>query len=156
MATKTYEFTGTVKWLKTRPDKYDNYSLQFYPETAAVRKEIKATGFKGNIKEDEDGNFFYTFRRKSKDGVFDVVYNGEDFDGLVGNGSRVVVGLDVYDFKEGVDSKGVKYAGGFGSRVKYVRVLDLVEYVRPEADAPAPAPEAPAPKAKAEKKAPPF
>ncbi len=127
MATKFYYLTGTSKWVKARkPDeKYGNYTMNLYLDDGS-KKIFKESEMQIAPKEDEDGTF-YTFRRpheklmKSEVVVFGPpkVFNADntEFDGLVGNGSRVTVKISVYDTIKGK-----------GHRWESIRVEDLVEY----------------------------
>lgn len=121
MSTQKFTFTGKVKWAQVlKPNKFDKYSLQFYP-SEEDRRAIKATGTRVGIKEDEDG-FFYTFRRdptsKFSGGAPTVTGNNGK---LIGNGSVCEIELEIYDFKN-------DFGEGKGTRLNSVKVLELVEY----------------------------
>jgi hypothetical protein len=94
---KSYAFPGAVKYIfADRKDRYDNYSVAFYPSTPEVRRTIKATGIRNSAKEDQDGNWFYSFRSKTpieielQDALPDGAY--------VGHGSEVTLHFTVEDF----------------------------------------------------------
>lgn len=134
-------FSGTAKWAKLKnPDKFGKWSINLYVD-ADTRKAIRATGSKLTAKEDDDG-FFYTFGRKTRASWGEVnpptvvLADGTPFDGLIGNGSKVTVKIEVYDFKAGVDAQGNAYAAGKGTRLVGVRVDELVVYQKPEETAP--------------------
>lgn len=128
MATKYYYLKGKAKWVKARkPDeKYGNYTMNLYLDKES-EKAFEESGLQIEPKKDEDG-IFYTFRRphekliKKEAVVFGApkVFNADntEFDGLVGNGSRVTVKVSVYDTIKGK-----------GHRWESIRVEELVEYV---------------------------
>lgn len=160
--TKWYTFEGTIKWAKVyEPDEFrgaSNWTIDFYPKDEAEKKAITATGIQGRFKEDADGNKFIRFRRSTKRS-FDggktfthfappVIYDRggnellkyTDKDGndvrsyaegeslkavgepvMIGNGSRVALNIAVYDT-----------AYGPGNRFESVKILDLVEYKKPD------------------------
>jgi len=121
-----YKFYGTAKWAKTKvPDKdYDVYSINLYMDPRSL-KLYEKSGIQGKLKEDEDG-IYKSFRRpvtQMRKGVPveagppKVTYNGEKFDGLIGNGSQVSIIVDVYETRKGI-----------GHRLEEVEVDNLVEY----------------------------
>ena len=126
MATKNYYFTGTVKWAKVRkPDeKYNDYKIDLYPDEASVNL-IKESGVQVKPKENEDGTF-YTFRRKHEQLIKSkleilgppkvISPDNTEFEGLIGNGSRVTAKVAVFDTVKGK-----------GHRLEIVRVDDLVD-----------------------------
>lgn len=133
MPTKTYYFKGKTKWAKVhKPDEvYNNYQVPLYL-TPESWNEFKESGLRLQPKTDEGGQFV-TFRRKHeemnyKKGVEEVIGPPEvfividgtyqPFDGLIGNGSDIVVKVDVYDTKR----------HGKGHRMKSVAVENLVVY----------------------------
>lgn len=142
MATTYHYFSGTAKWAKLKTtNKFGKHSIDLYVDDA-TRKEIRALGTRLNTKEDDDG-FFYSFRRDpdrtfrdgSKVGPPTVVdKDGNPFDGLIGNGSKVTIKLAVYDFPAG-EVNGQKWVAGRGSRLEAVRVDELVEYKADSSDA---------------------
>lgn len=131
MATKTWKFSGEAKWAKlASPDeKYQKYQVDLYLDDWA---DFEKSGLQLKVKEDkETGAKFVTFRRpvvsliKGKPtqwGAPEVVMaaDGSSFTGLVGNGSRLTVEVDVYDTVKGP-----------GHRMRKVWVDNLVEYKRP-------------------------
>ena len=139
MATVFYTFSGTVKWAKVyRPDKFGNFTIDFYPKDKEVRKAIKDTGIRNRLYEDDEGNFFYRFRRaerkenkKTKEmmefgppKVLDS--DGEPMTDLIGNGSEITVKISVYDFSS------PEHGTGKGHRLEEVMVENLVEYKKEE------------------------
>lgn len=127
MATKYIYLKGTSKWVKARkPDeKYGNYTMNLYLDKPS-QKVFAESGLQIEPKSDDDGTF-YTFRRPhekliKKDLVEfgpPKVFNPDntEFDGLIGNGSRVTVKVSVYDTMKGK-----------GHRWESIRVEELVEY----------------------------
>lgn len=134
MATEYYYFSGIAKWaqLKT-PNKFGKHSINLYIDSE-TRKAIRATGARINPKEDDEG-FFVTFRRDPNRDFGDgpigapkvVDSEGQPFNGLVGNGSKVTVKVVMYNFPAG-EKNGEKYAAGKGTRLEAVRIDELVEY----------------------------
>jgi hypothetical protein len=127
MATETYYFKGIAKWAKVyRPDpEYDNYKINVYLDDASKALFV-AAGTQLTPKEDDDGEYV-TFRRDhSKMIKKELVTFGPpkvvDADGHlltenIGNGSKVVVKVQVYDGKKGK-----------GHRLEAVQVVDLIVY----------------------------
>lgn len=127
MSTKHYYFTGTVKWAKVRkPDeKYNDYKINLYPDKESLNL-IKESGVQVEPKEDEDGTF-YTFRRKNTQLIKNKVEefgapkvlnaDNTEYDGLVGNGSKITAKVAVFDTMKGK-----------GHRLEVVRVEELVPY----------------------------
>lgn len=141
------KFEGTFKWARTKNlDKFGKWSVQFYPKDDATRKAIKAVGFRVSLKEDdsdtEPNGMYYSFSRKSKAawGDLEAPYvldpSGDPITQNVGNGSKGWIVLDVYEYKGGVDEKGLPYTGGKAARWEGLEVTDLVIYERPTEDRP--------------------
>lgn len=135
MSTTYHTAVGKVRWAQVyRPNKFGNYQINFYPESKEVRKAIKDTGFRGGVKEDDEGNFFYNFRRKPtikvKGEEIDVgppkVTNaeGEAITDLIGNDSVVEITFSIYDYNH------PEHGQGKGSRLEGLKVLDLVKFER--------------------------
>lgn len=131
-----YFFSGTVKWAGKKLGKYDKYTYDVYLDKPSLAV-FKESGIRVSPKEDNDGNTFYKLSRNKdltkKDGtVIDLGpppflnADGSEYDGLIGNGSKVTVKVAVYDT-----------GAGKGHRVEAIRVDELVEYV-PSAAANAP------------------
>lgn len=134
--------SGTAEWAQVkRPNKFGNWSINVYADKA-TRKSLKELGLRANPKEgnEEYGDgWFLTFRRPTSamwKGVQTdlappkvVLADGTEFDGLIGNGSKVTVKLEVYEYKGGTDAKGLSYEGGKAARLVSVRIDELVEYV---------------------------
>lgn len=129
--TTYHTFEGKCKWAQIyKPDKYEKLSIQFFP-TEEDRKAIKALGTRLTLKEDDDG-FFYSFRRdpaRARGPLKITGPDGQPFTKLIGNGSKVKVDIEVYDFNH------PQHGAGKGHRLNAVQVLDLVEYVKPEVNA---------------------
>lgn len=136
MSTVFHTFTGKVNWAQVfRPNKFNNYSIDFYPESPEVRRQIKALGIKSAIKEDNEGNLFYTFRRPHEKmmrgelvtlGPPKIVSNqDEPFTETIGNGSVVEITLAVYDWSD------AKHGSGKGTRIEKVKVISHVKYQKP-------------------------
>jgi hypothetical protein len=127
MATETYYFRGKAKWAKVyRPDpEYDNYKINVYLDEAS-KKLFQEAGTQLTPKSDEDGEFV-TFRRDhSKMIKNELVTFGapkvvdselHPLTETIGNGSEVVVKVQVYDGKKGK-----------GHRLEAVQVVDLIVY----------------------------
>jgi len=144
MANQFFYVSGVAEWAQVkRPNKFGNWAIQVYTDKA-TRKQLKDIGLRVNPREgnEEYGDGWYlTFRRpttKVWKGVKTeltppVVLNadGTAYEGLIGNGSKVTVKIEIYDFNGGVDAAGVKYDGGKGTRLESVRIDALVEY-KPE------------------------
>lgn len=131
MATKYVYLSGKTKWAKVRkPDeKYNNFQVPLYlsPESMAIYDTL---GLSLSKRTDEDGTFV-TFKRPVSKLIKNEVVNfgppkvfnpdNSEFDGLIGNGSEVMVKVAVYDTMK-----------GRGHRLESVRVEKLVEYHRPQ------------------------
>lgn len=133
MASERHTFRGIAKWARVRtPNKFNNYTVDLYCD-AATRKAIKAIGYRGSVKEDDEGNFYYAFRRPAtkvfKDEEKDLgapkVYdaNGNPFDDYIGNGSEVEITVDRYTWTN------AEHGSGVGVRLESIKVLTLVPYV---------------------------
>ena len=132
---KFYKISGELTWVKKTPDqKYPPgyWTLNVKPDEEGL-KTLLETGL--NLSKKSDGSF--TFRRPTqklfKTGlkIFDPPKflirepKGDiiemDKDTLIGNGSKGVVKLEVY-----------QTASGFGHRYESVLVTDLISYTPPE------------------------
>lgn len=136
--------SGILEWAQVKtPNKFGNWSVNVYADKAQ-RKALKEMGLRANPKEgnEEYGDgWFLTFRRPTTatwKGVLTpleppkvVTADGQPFDGLIGNGSKGAVKLEVYEYKGGTDANGMAYQGGKAARLVGVRIDELVEYVRP-------------------------
>ena len=137
MATKKVWVKGICKYAKVYPENMDTafndekYTINVYPENI---KSLKESGFRGKIREDEDGTFVKLSRKHKQmfpDGekvfgppkVWDK--DGQSFHEPIGNGSRVAVLIEVY---------GSAY--GTGSRIKEVHVLEHIPYTPGDSDGP--------------------
>jgi hypothetical protein len=124
MAIKQYTFSGVIEYPHlAAPNKYEKFSLDFFPKDNEDRKAIKATGTKCSLKERDNkessqhGNFFFTFTSPDNPALVGVP------DGvLVGNGSEATVKLTVEDFMSAKWGKVVR------TKLSEVRVTKLVAY----------------------------
>lgn len=139
---------GTAYWAKVQEGNYDEFGgREFYKITVAlddaswVKFNKSGLGLQPKaVSKDEEDTLGVTFRRdvEAKTGIGKngkkwtigggapkVTMDGEEFDGLIGNGSEVEVVVDVYDAKK-IRKK--------GHRLDEVRILDLVKYEAPEDD----------------------
>lgn len=138
MATKFYKFKGKIAWAHHLfiPDDYKGvkrYTVDFYPDD---REAIKASGMQ--LRYDRDTNSFIRPRREVERKFADETVQfgpprildaeGNDFDGRIGNGSTAELTIAVFDTK----------TFGKGHRLEEVRIIDLVEYDRPEGEVAAP------------------
>jgi hypothetical protein len=148
-ADKPDEYLGRVAW-----------TVDFYPKDAATAKAIKATGIQLKLKDDKEGKKHFRFRRDverkfgteivkfsppiiyDKDGTpiiqyvdskdktkvvrsynpneTTIVADGNDI--IIGNGSKVLLNVCVFNTQKGP-----------GNRFESLKILDLIEYVKPEA-----------------------
>lgn len=129
MATQYYNFKGTLRWgrLNSPDDKYKNYYAEVYMDEGEATK-VKTSGLQLTFKEDENGHYV-KFRRPETKVIkgelvkFEppkVTLNDEVYEGIVGNGSEVLLNIAVYDTMKGK-----------GHRLNSVKVLNLVEYTPP-------------------------
>ena len=140
-----YTLTGPVKWARVSEFNrdMDGYECSFRGFDGAHTLEVgqdmgdfqslKAAGFSGQPKMHEEG-IYVKLKRKHTDqygGGAPVVVDadGKPWDteemGLIGNGSIVEVDIELYPTRM-----------ANGSRLKKVKVIDLVKYERPEEDQP--------------------
>ncbi len=141
MATEYLYLDGTVKWAKVyeedKDKQYNNWSLSLYPSKESLSK-IEDSPLQLKRHRDDDGVFF-KFRRDSEKlikgdlvtfdppkvllATGDVDENGvpvvEPFDKKIGNGSKVMVKVSIYQGKKGA-----------GHRLEAVRVDEHVEYTK--------------------------
>lgn len=130
MSSKLYYFTGPCKWAKVyEPDDYNGekkWKIDVFLDKNSL-KDLKATGCKLKVKEDEDGKKFVTFNRPV---VKEIKGEMKDFEppkvldkdhnpitDLIGNDSTVTVKVQVYDTQMGP-----------GHRLEAVRVDNLIPY----------------------------
>lgn len=149
MATKQITFTGKAEWCKPWDFQLDteyvdnsdgpdprggNFAMNLILDDDGVA-QFKAMGVKAKLKEGPDGKLNKaTFRRYERHPVLGelgpVVVTGVDDGTLIGNGSDVTVGIDVYDFSfNGRSSRGIRWVS--------VDVDNLVVYVKAETSKPA-------------------
>lgn len=134
MPSSYHTFTGPCMWAKLAEHNLDTkFDAPKTKINLFLGKEdlarLKATGSQLRPKVDLDtGKIFVTFSRKfindrypKLGGLPKVVYNNEEYTGLIGNGSTVSVTVEVYDTKLGK-----------GTRMEKVVINDLVEFKREE------------------------
>lgn len=148
MATEWVFIGGVMKWVQVdTPNRYGKWSVQLYPDAAGLEKlrELQAEGMKNNIKKDDDG-WFVRFNRPTqlqlRSGKLIGLTAPELLDGRperkledgscpplrgvsVGNGSKGVVKLEVYQHPVPNSDKKAKAARLFG-----IRVDDLIPFER--------------------------
>lgn len=130
---EVFGIEGMAKWAKLR-DPSDNYdksgkewSIDVYP-TAEGMKQIKASGTAAQAKVGEDGTYF-KFKRPvqkvTRSGKIlnfakpkAVLNDDTEFNGLIGNGSKVIVYVSTYPTP----------GGRPGTRLEGVKITELVEY----------------------------
>ncbi len=127
MATNVWYFSGTAKWCKVeKPDpKFGNFEVNLYMDNPSWDRYAQSE-MQNKVREDEDGKFV-TFRRPAQKLVKDELKkfgppelldeDGNEYEGLIGNGSEVTVKVSVYDTVKGK-----------GSRLEAVRIDKLVPY----------------------------
>jgi hypothetical protein len=87
-----YQFRGSVTYAYLgTTNKFDKYSLNFFPIDDATRKAVKATGTRCGVKENDKG-FFYTFTNLKKPFV---IKDGAPFEEILGDGTVVEIELTV-------------------------------------------------------------
>ncbi len=141
MATETVYLQGKSKYaFLVEPDmKYNKWQILLYPDTPSLEtiRELQSNwSLKNKLKKDDDGyNMTFsrpTFRENKKLGtttpmapplVLEKDGSPMPRTTLVGNGSDVTVGLEVYEHQQPGTSKKAKAA-----RLKSVRVDNLVPY----------------------------
>lgn len=146
MATTTVTFTGTSEWAKvyagqidrefvddTNPrDKGGNWSIGVILDEDEM-KTFRAIGTKAGP--DKKNPNKVTFRRYEKSFLGPlsppevVLPDGYEDGTSIGNGSAVEVEVDIYDYT-------FKNKPGKAMRLKKVTVTKLVEYKKPDGDAP--------------------
>jgi len=140
MATTTLEIPGVFHWAKlTEADRdqadwhkdHDGATTISVVVDGTTSQEITDAGVRLLGKPEEDGSGFrYTFKRKWDQGPNMAWANGEpavfspdgsrwdwEKDGLIGNGSKGIVFVDVYSTKIGI-----------GTRLKAVQVIDHLKF----------------------------
>lgn len=128
--------SGTAYWAKVHQPHFDQYNEQgiFSIDVtvdAKTKKQLQDLGLGPRIKnKGDERNDFVTIKRKytRKDGtknsaprVVDSKKTPISPDVLIGNGSKVNVAFDTYDYNVGGNQ-------GVGSSLKAVQVTKLVEY----------------------------
>ena len=128
--------SGTAYWAKVHQPHFDQYNEQgiFSIDVtvdAKTKKQLQDLGLGPRIKnKGAERNDFITIKRKytRKDGtknsaprVVDSKKTPISPDDLIGNGSKVNVAFDTYDYNVGGNQ-------GVGSSLKAVQVIKLIEY----------------------------
>ena len=128
--------SGTAYWAKVHQPHFDQYNEQgiFSIDVtvdAKTKKQLQDLGLGPRIKnKGDERNDFVTIKRKytRKDGtknsaprVVDSKKTPVSPDVLIGNGSKVNVAFDTYDYNVGGNQ-------GVGSSLKAVQVIKLIEY----------------------------
>jgi len=141
MATKKVYLSGTCNWAKLHvPDtKFDVegvYTIDMYLDEASKAK-FQEAGIRVDEREDKEGHMYVRFKRQHKKLIKGEVKTqgppqvldkeGEPFNGLVGNGSKVTCKVAVFDTMKGK-----------GHTLEAVRVDELVAYEKPDANGGAP------------------
>ena len=133
MATKIFKLYGTTQWAKVQPTQldlnYDKKSKSWKVDVFLDPKSLELfhqSGLQLKVRQGDEGNFV-TFRRPEqkifRDEIRDmgppyvVDTEGNPITAEVGNGSKVMVELSVYDSRNGK-----------GHTLEGVVVHDLVEY----------------------------
>jgi hypothetical protein len=133
MATEVHYLQGKAKWAKlTNPDDYGKWKIVLYPNPASLVKieEFKKRGLKNELKKDDDGyymNFarptFKNFPGKPATPLAppEVMYkDGTKCVELIGNGSDVIIKVEVYGFKR---------FPGIAAQLAAVKITELVPFV---------------------------
>jgi hypothetical protein len=122
-----HDFTGIAKWAKVKtPEEFrgtSKYSIDLYLDKDELSR-FRGLDLAVKIRKDDSGTFVKLSRYTEKEFKGERVtfeapklwYNGEAFDGLIGNGSKVTCRVTVYGDK-------VK-----AHRLEAVRIDELVEY----------------------------
>lgn len=135
MATKFYTWSGEIKWAKVteanKDTKYDEdgvYNVNFFP---ANFEAVKESGIQVEPKMDQEtGDLYFKLSRRHKQlikkevvefGPPEVRYNKEPYTGPIGNGSKAMVNVAIFDTKKGK-----------GHRLERITITDLVEYTPTE------------------------
>ena len=128
--------SGTAYWAKVHQPHFDQYNeLGIFSIDVTVdaktKKQLQDLGLGPRIKnKGDERNDFITIKRKytRKDGtknsaprVVDSKKTPISPDDLIGNGSKVNVAFDTYDYNVGGNQ-------GVGSSLKAVQVIKLIEY----------------------------
>lgn len=140
MATKYYNLKGTVNWCRTEtPDtKYNEmgeFNMDFFPEDM---DDYHRLGLERTPKKDADGNEYVKLKRDNKKlikgelvefgppkvSIKDPKLGWVPFAGKIGNGSKVLINLSVFDTRKAP-----------GHRVEGISILELVVY---DPDSPTP------------------
>lgn len=129
-------FKGKARWARIwKPDdKYDNYTIDLLFDQKSLL-DFKAAKTQLKLKEDDEGQPFVSFKRRAKttnkegeveDAGPPTVYILDSQSGEyikandrvdIGNGSDVILSVDVFSTKNGV-----------GTRLERVFVTNLIEY----------------------------
>lgn len=122
-----HDFSGIAKWAKVKtPEEFrgtSKYSLDLYLDHAQL-EDFRDLGTSVKIRKDDEGSFVKLSRYTEKEFKGEkVLYeapkvwkDGEAFEGLIGNGSKVTCRVSVYGDK-------IK-----AHRLEAIRIDELVEY----------------------------
>lgn len=131
MATTYHNFSGMVKWAKTKKpsEKYNKYEIDMYLDEESW-DEFRASGIGVKVREDEDGRYVRFSRPAEK------VINGEKVEfgppevedeqgnhiaDWIGNGSKGTVNVVAYTYDN-------SYGKGTGHRWQKLTVNELVSF----------------------------
>ena len=141
MATEYLDVSGKAKWARfVDPDTlYNKWQVVLYPDTKSLEviRKLQTEGVRNKLRKDDEG-YNMNFGRPTfieRGGVKKSLQpppvtdkDGKPMDGtLVGNGSDLTLGLEVYTHTVPGTRNGAKAA-----RLKSVRVDNLVPYERPK------------------------
>lgn len=138
---KTKELTlkGTVAWARVQENNFDdfrgakNWKICLYPSKETIKTYKDAGGqvrlsYDDGEKSGVEGQRFQFKRQVERDfgkgkgleplAPVVITLQGQPYDGLIGNGSVCEVVLEMYETKN----------FGWGTRLKSVNVVDLIEY----------------------------
>lgn len=128
----TGQIKGRCKWARVqRPNDYGKYAISLIIDAEnkpQMRALIKEHGLRGNIKEDSDDDYVYSFTATAFEDSPPPRIVGPDLQELpdnvlIGNGSEVIIGYKIRSFNS------AKYGAGNALDYNGLQVLDLVKYV---------------------------
>ena len=144
--TKNYYFKGKSRYAMVyKPDeKYDVYKIGLYMDDDSFNL-FEESGCQLKVNEDDEGRFV-TFKRKTQElrgsdlrdngppKVLDK--DGESFSENIGNGSEVIVKVEMFDTRNGVSHRlagimveeHIPYEGGSAETVKPDSLNDVPEF----------------------------
>lgn len=138
--TRFLKLKGPVSWAFIGEDNYDTYGsskhwkLNVYLDKVQAER-LKASGSQVRMKQDDGSKTgiegrYWTFRREverdfgrgnglEKLTPVEVTYDGKPFTGLIAHGSVCEVEIELYPTKN----------WGYGTRLRKVNIIDLIEYI---------------------------